>query len=133
MEAPSLEGHKAAGQRAEKECEEQSARAGGGTGDLTGRGLRTSMTRQDVFHQAPTGASQEHRPHHTQPPPPPPAIVLSQNATQEASPFTSRDPPRLLAASESCENNVSLWTWRVHTLRQKRSFEGGILAPAQVP
>lgn len=36
VEAPSLEVHKATGQRAEKETEEQSARAGGGTGDLTG-------------------------------------------------------------------------------------------------
>ena len=98
VEAPSLEVHKAAGQKAETESEEQSACAGGGTGDLTGRRLRTSMTRRDAFHQAPTGERRKALP--PQHPPPTAAIVLAQYTTQETVPFTSRDPPWLLAASE---------------------------------
>lgn len=50
------------------------------------------MTSQDVFHQAPTGENLKRRP----PPHIPLAIVLSQYATQETFPFTSRDPPQLL-------------------------------------
>ena len=114
MEAPSLEVHKAAGQKAETESEEQSARAGG-VGQVTSRGrrLRTSMTHRDVFHQAPTGERRKRcAPQH---PPPTAAIVLSQYTTQETVPFTSRDPPWLLAASKRQEDNILLWTRRVPT------------------
>ena len=114
MEAPSLEVHKAAGkkqrQRVRTICPAQ------GVGQVTsqGRRLRTSMTRRDVFHQAPTG---EHRMRCALQPPPPPtaAIVLSQYTTQETVPFTSRDRPWLLAASERREDNISPWTRRVPT------------------